>query len=144
MPQPMIPEPTGSPGPSPSDHLRLLIELLRPTGPELARRWLSALMLVPEAERASVVAAVEGQIVREYAGSNADARGTGHGETGAQRPGVTRSFTSVSPPRQRDGYVETLETTYEVSEDVDGAGGANRSPSRGADGAARRRRSGGT
>lgn len=101
-------------------------------------------MLVPEAEREGVVAAVEGQIVREYAGRNAGAGGTGDGGTGAQRPGVTRSFTAVSPPRQRDGYVETLETTYEVSEDANGSHGANRSRSSGAERGSRRRRSGGT
>lgn len=49
----------------------MLVELLRPTGPELARRWLAALMLVPPDQRAGVVEAVEEQIVREYAPSSA-------------------------------------------------------------------------
>ena len=44
----------------------MLIEVMRPMGPELARRWVSALMLVPEADRESVVDAVEAQIVAEY------------------------------------------------------------------------------
>jgi len=44
----------------------MLTELLRPCGPELARRWLAALMLVPEDERQRVVEAVEAQIVRDY------------------------------------------------------------------------------
>ncbi len=35
-------------------------------GPELARRWLAALLLVPPDERQSVVDAIEEQIVREY------------------------------------------------------------------------------
>jgi len=46
----------------------MLTELLKPAGPELARRWLAALMLVPEPERAAVVEAVERQIVAEFAG----------------------------------------------------------------------------
>ncbi|USO00305.1 MAG: hypothetical protein H6810_06510 [Phycisphaeraceae bacterium] len=45
----------------------MLIELLKPAGPELARRWLAALLLVPESEREAVVDAVERQIVGEYA-----------------------------------------------------------------------------
>ncbi len=44
---------------SPNDHVRLLVELLRPATPELARRWLAALLLAPEQDRASIVAAVE-------------------------------------------------------------------------------------
>lgn len=51
---------------SPSDHLAILIEMMRPAGPELARRWLAALTLVPRAEREAVVAAVERQIVAEF------------------------------------------------------------------------------
>lgn len=44
----------------------MLIELLKPSGPELARRWLSALMLVPEDLREQVVDAVESQIVADH------------------------------------------------------------------------------
>lgn len=44
----------------------MLIELLRPTGPELARRWVAALLLVPEDERADVVDSVEKRIVETY------------------------------------------------------------------------------
>lgn len=44
----------------------MLTELLRPCGPELARRWLAALLLVPADQRESVVQAVEAQIVREF------------------------------------------------------------------------------
>ncbi len=44
----------------------MLIELLKPSGPELARRWLAALMLVPEDVRGQVVDAVEAQIVADY------------------------------------------------------------------------------
>lgn len=51
---------------SPNDSLRMLIELLKPTGPELARRWVAALLLVPEQHREAVVEAVELQIAAEY------------------------------------------------------------------------------
>ncbi len=55
-------------GPLPDDHARMLVELLRPAGPELARRWVAALLLVPEGEREGVVSAVERSIVEEYGG----------------------------------------------------------------------------
>lgn len=44
----------------------MLVELLRPVGSDLGRRWLAALVLVPQGEREAVVAAVEAQIAREY------------------------------------------------------------------------------
>ena len=53
---------------SPSDHLRLLVDLLKPTGPELARRWLAALTLVPEEERESVIESVEAEILKQFGG----------------------------------------------------------------------------
>lgn len=56
---------------SPNDHVRMLVELLRPSGPELARRWLAALMVVPEGERAAVVESVEARIVSMYAPTGA-------------------------------------------------------------------------
>ncbi|MDF1809564.1 MAG: hypothetical protein P1U42_07710 [Phycisphaerales bacterium] len=39
---------------------------MRPGSIELARRWVSALMLVPESEREAIVQAVEHQIVEDY------------------------------------------------------------------------------
>ena len=51
----------------PNEHLRLLIGLMEPMGTELARRWVAALTIVPEAERESVVESVEKSIAREYA-----------------------------------------------------------------------------
>ena len=51
---------------SPSDHLRLLVDLMKPSGPELARRWLAALTLVPEDERQNVIESVEAEILRQY------------------------------------------------------------------------------
>ena len=58
--------PSGSEPLSPSEHLRMLTELMRAMGPELGRRWLAALTLVPEHEREAVVEAVERQIVEEF------------------------------------------------------------------------------
>jgi hypothetical protein len=59
-------KPDASGGLLPSDHLTLLVEMMRPVGPDLGRRWLAALMLVPAAERAQVVASVEREIVAAY------------------------------------------------------------------------------
>lgn len=50
----------------PNEHLRMLTGLLKPCGPELARRWLAALMMVPEDRRETIVEAVEAQIVEEF------------------------------------------------------------------------------
>ena len=66
-PLPPLPAvPNGSEPLLPNDHLELLIDLLRPGSVELARRWVSALMLVPEGEREAIVAAVEAQIVADF------------------------------------------------------------------------------
>lgn len=80
----------------------MLIELLRPAGPELGRRWLAALLLVPEGERERLVQEIERRIVEAYA-SGQDAQ--------AGRP---VEMHVVSPPVQRDGYIEQIHTTYEV------------------------------
>ena len=67
-PTPAVPPavPNGSETLLPNDHLELLIELMRPGSVELARRWVSALMLVPVDEREAIVSAVEAQIVADY------------------------------------------------------------------------------
>ncbi|MEO1583017.1 MAG: hypothetical protein AAFR96_00410 [Planctomycetota bacterium] len=44
----------------------MMIEMLRPAGPELARRWLAILTVVPEHERAGVVEAVERSVHAEF------------------------------------------------------------------------------
>ncbi|MEZ6319340.1 MAG: hypothetical protein R3B49_11420 [Phycisphaerales bacterium] len=44
----------------------MLIELLKPAGPELARRWVAALLVAPEEEREAIVEAVEARIYQEY------------------------------------------------------------------------------
>tara|TARA_R110002072_G_scaffold42064_16_gene118318 strand:- start:12422 stop:12580 length:159 start_codon:yes stop_codon:yes gene_type:complete len=43
-----------------------LVELMRPGSVELARRWVSALMLAPASEREAIVQAVEAQMVEDY------------------------------------------------------------------------------
>ncbi len=73
----------------------MIIELLREGTPDLARRWLAALLLVPAGERAGVVAAVESSIVREYAS--------------APDEQVVRL---VHPARELDGFVEQQIVTY--------------------------------
>lgn len=78
----------------------MLLELLRPCGVELARRWLAALLLVPVDEREAVVGAIEARLAREYAGASYEGEG--------------RFRSVVHPPVQRDGYVEQVISTYEV------------------------------
>lgn len=58
--------------PSPSDHARMIVELLQPCGTDLARRWLAALLVVPKEERESVVQAIETRVVSLYASNPAD------------------------------------------------------------------------
>lgn len=52
---------------NPSDHVRMIVELLQPIGPDLARRWLAALLLVDRENREAVVESIERQIVAAYA-----------------------------------------------------------------------------
>ena len=76
VPSPQEPAPNGSETLSPSDHLELLVELLRPGSIQLGRRLVGALMLVPEDQREGIVEAIEAQIVEEFgseAGPDADA-----------------------------------------------------------------------
>lgn len=52
---------------SPNDHMVLMLELCKPESMPLVRRWVAALMLAPEAERESIVLAVEKQMVKDFA-----------------------------------------------------------------------------
>lgn len=110
---------------SPSDHLRMLVELLRPVGPELARRWLAALLLIPADEREAAVEAIETRIAQTYGrtlsgspetrlGSGTPARRAGSGVTQSRRGSTPATLDVVAPPVQRDGYVEQLVTTYQT------------------------------
>lgn len=84
--------------PSPSDHAKMLTELLRPAGPELARRWLAALLLAPVEEREGIVAAVEQKISEMYTDA------------------VPRTFRVRSPAVQKDGHTEETITDYSAPE----------------------------
>lgn len=44
----------------------MIVELLRPAGPDLARRWLAALLLVDISDREAVVASIERQVADVY------------------------------------------------------------------------------
>lgn len=82
---------------SPNDHLRMLVELLKPAGAELARRWVAALLLAPAEEREAIVEEVESRMVELY----------------EPRDGGSEVMLEVSDePIQRDGYVERVTRTY--------------------------------
>jgi hypothetical protein len=98
----------------------MLVELMRPAGIELSRRWLAALLLVPMDEREGVVASIESRIADVYA----PASGIG--------PAAGKGLNVVHPPVQREGYVEQVTTNFELIEPAEprasgkkrGAGGA--------------------
>ena len=96
----------------------MLIELLQPTGPDLARRWLAALLLVPRDDRLSVVESVEQRIASMFE-SDAPPESTDDDE-----------IDIVFPPVQRKGYVEQTHKTYarkpEKGQDEATAGDASR------------------
>lgn len=75
----------------------MLVELLRAGSPELIRRWVGALMMVPESERPSVVKAVTERIAHEYAS-----------ETAEEDP----MFHVATPPVQKDGHTEQVIRSY--------------------------------
>jgi hypothetical protein len=106
--------------PLPNQHVRTIVEFLRPGTPDLSRRWISALLLVPEAEREAVVASVERRIVETYAsGQGARGGAAGTSAAAAATPEATeRQVTVVYPPVAKDGYTEQVHRTFGV---VDGA-----------------------
>ncbi len=123
------PAPTRTP--TPNDHVRAIVELLRPGTPDLARRWLAALLIVPEEEREAVVSAIERRIVAQYPLPAVPAAGAlGEGvvapavvtkSIGAPRlPGTPRQVNIKHPPVQKQGYVEEVIRTYEVVEEKPG------------------------
>jgi hypothetical protein len=105
-------EPPRSPTPSPNDHVRTLVEFLRPCGPDLARRWLGALTLVPADERAALVDEVERRIVQTYGAplTSSAAAAPAHDPAPVQ-PGADE-LTVVHPPVAHSGYVEQVHVTY--------------------------------
>lgn len=95
----------------------MLVELLRPATPELARRWLAALLAVPENERAGVVAAVERQVIATYEHApNASAR--------------SPEVDFVHPPIAREGYVEQVVVTYAAEPRPEAIASTEKAPKR--------------
>lgn len=80
----------------------MLIELLKQETPELARRWLAALMIVPEDERAEVVESVEQRLVEVYADQ--------------RNPDDQPILSYTTPPTQHEGYTETVTRDYANAE----------------------------
>lgn len=103
-------EPSVSPTLLPNDQLRMLVELLKTGSLELTRRWVAALLLVPEAEREAVVKSVEGRIVAVYDNPTNDALDD-------------REIVVRYPAVQHDGYVEEVVKRYEVKKAKGSAGG---------------------
>lgn len=91
----------------PNDHLRMLIALLEPATPDLARRWVASLLMVPPEEREETVAAVEERIAQLY------------GDEQAGAPSAPRFLHLREPAQQRDGYTEEVVRTYEVKPEGD-------------------------
>ncbi|MBI1191539.1 MAG: hypothetical protein GC200_12760 [Tepidisphaera sp.] len=86
----------------------MLVELLEPAGPDLARRWLAALLLVDREDRPALVAEIERRVVAAYAPR------AGGGSADVVEPG---EITVVSAPVQREGFVEQVITTYARQEE---------------------------
>lgn len=117
---PLIPPrtaPDASASLSPSDHVRMLVELLRPATPELARRWLAALLAVPEIERAGVVDAVERQIIATYEHANPESDRSG-------------GIDVVHPPVAREGFVEQVVVTYAAAPESTANSAAGQRPTK--------------
>ncbi|MCC6660009.1 MAG: hypothetical protein IT437_03895 [Phycisphaerales bacterium] len=91
----------------------MIVQMLRPAGPDLARRWLAALLLVRPQDRGALVAEVERRVTALYD----DPFGPG-----------AAGLHVVHPPRQGGGYVERIETTYTA-----GPVSRGREPDRGAE-----------
>lgn len=71
-----------------------------PDGADLVRRWVAALLLVPEAEREGVVAAIERRVTEAYV------TGASSTDSGDHRLHL------VTPPTQREGYIEHVERSF--------------------------------
>ncbi|MFA6045675.1 MAG: hypothetical protein WC718_11890 [Phycisphaerales bacterium] len=82
----------------------MLVELLEPAGPDLARRWLAALLLVDREDRPALVAEMERRVAASYA-----PRERALGQDMRDERGEIHV---VGPPVQREGFVEQVITTY--------------------------------
>jgi hypothetical protein len=85
----------------------MVADLLQPAMPDLARRWLSALLLVPPEERADVVARVEGRIVATYGAAHTrrslELIGDGAGAIAAHAEGPTGEPTGADEAASEGG-----------------------------------------
>ena len=84
-------------------------------GPELARRWLAALVMAPWSEREGIVESVERRMAELYAPEGRSAKSRVE-ETPAAEPSGTREIRVVLPPRERGGVTEQIIRTYEVKD----------------------------
>lgn len=75
--------------------------MLRAGSPELIRRWVAALLMVPESERPAVVHEVTRRIAEEYAA-----------ETASNPATDDPMFHVASDPIQRDGHTEQIIRSY--------------------------------
>ena len=98
--------------PSQGDHVQMMIELLQPTGPDLARRWLAALLLVPREDREAVVESIEDRITATYADQQSSAQAAQTGTGAASDHLSPDEIDVVNPPVQHDGYTVQVRTTY--------------------------------
>ncbi|MFM9958693.1 MAG: hypothetical protein ACKVZJ_11500 [Phycisphaerales bacterium] len=74
-----------------------MLRAFGPEGSDLVRRWVAALLLVPEHERRAVVEAVEARVSSFHAS-----------DRGPEEP----TLYVRSEPRQGEGYVEHVERAY--------------------------------
>ncbi len=97
----------------------MLVELLRPGGPELIRRWVSALLLAPTAEREAIVNEVERSLVELYAEPLFDGDADASSQKGDQSEnGEPPVVHVVTPAVQHEGYVEQVERSYSEPTDA--------------------------
>lgn len=89
----------------------MLVELLRPVGPELARRWLAVLALVDPADREALVAELERRAVDQYAPVKREQPPKTKPKARAIKPS-SGEMTLIHPPQQKQGYVEIVEVSY--------------------------------
>lgn len=86
----------------------MMVALLEPAGPDLARRWVALLLMVDAEDRPGLVAEMERRVVAAYAPPAGGA---------SSRPGEASEppeIHVVGGPVQRDGYVEQVTTTYVI------------------------------
>jgi hypothetical protein len=91
----------------------MLIELIRPAGAELARRWLAALMIAPEDERPGIVDEIESTMVSLYR--------SGRGVSPADDAGVGRSGlerTPMEPRHELRGMATSVESAERAAMDA--------------------------